>query len=347
MSIKSEIIKDSINSYTNDRLTTFVLRFPRFINAEILRHRALSFSSASSRAIPSKKIIEDVLNDPAMPVFWGKNQSGMQAYEELENNRKDEGYFWYGELGRFLSRSGLGGDSYECSTDFQTHTKGAKDSAQKLWLSARNSMVAVAERLTEIGLHKQISNRVVEAFQNITLIISGTEWENFFKLRASEFAQPEFRALAEMMLEQYNKSIPNIKNPVFGKINLELLNSGNGAGLEHFLNKNTDWHIPYEDKMPAEVKTIHDKLKVAIARCARVSYLTQDGEINVEKDYELYDRLTSSGHMSPCEHVAFPITDSKHVGNFKGWFQFRKLLPNENQQDSRVIKRKVINGKVG
>lgn len=291
--MKAQIIKDSINSETDDRLTTFVVEFPRFINAEVLRHRMLSFNSASSRAIPIKRIIESVQNNPAMPVFWGKNQSGMQAYEALEPNEQTI--------------------------------------AQKVWIDSSTNMIEVVKSLELVGLHKQISNRLLEPWQNITLIISGTEWENFFKLRASTFAQPEFKELAYMMLELYNNNIPTIKTPADTKWFTEVLYS--------------DAHVPYEENMPEGVTGLN-AIKIAIARCARVSYLTQDGEIDPPRDYELYDRLLSGGHFSPCEHVAFPAKESKFYGNFKGWVQYRKTLFNENSVDSRVIKRKVIDGKV-
>ena len=314
MSIKVEIICDSINSITNDRLTTFVLRFPRFINAEILRHRCLSFSSASSRAIPVKKIIDDIINDPAVPVWWGKSQSGMQADVELDDS------VVYKEV--------------ELDRDYNGITKRytQKQWAEKLWLDSRRSVISIAQDLLNVGLHKQISNRILEAYQNITMIVSGTEWENFFKLRASSHAQPEFRVLAEKMLEVYNTNIPKIVNPCYDTIGLENVHK-------------TDWHIPFGDKMPDGLLTV-ERLEIAIARCARISYLTQDGEANPQKDFELYNRLISSGHWSPSEHVAYPTYNSNFVGNFKGWCQYRKLFPNENATDTRVIKRKVVNNTV-
>lgn len=315
---EAQIIKDSINSATDDRLTTYVVSFPRFINAEVLRHRMLSFNSASSRAIPTSKIIKDIKDNPAMPVFWGKNQSGMQAYDELDDTVKKH-YVWKKS---YSSVYGVG-FSDEAITD--------KEYAKKCWLDARDDMVNAAENLTKLGLHKQIANRIIEPWQNITLIISGTEWENFFKLRADRYAQPEFRELAYKMLELYNKNIPIIKNPSESRWFAETVQG--------------DSHIPYEDNMPNGVTGL-GAVRVAVARCARVSYLTQDGEIDLAKDYELYDRLIAGGHFSPCEHIAFPSKESKFYGNFKGWVQYRKTLTNENSSDSRVIKRKVIDGKV-
>lgn len=322
--ISATIIKDSINAVTNDRLTTFVLVFPRFINAEILRHRMLSFNSASSRAIPTSKIIQDILNNTAVPEFWGKNQSGMQAYEELDD--LIQSVYSHTET----SGGNLSGETPVYITP--------KEAAKKEWFKMRDRAIKSVKLLSsDINLHKQIANRIIEPWHNIKLIVSGTEWENFFALRANADAQPEFRVLAEMMLEVYNKSIPEVKRPVserFSTLNVPSLK----------INFN-NWHIPYEDRMPEEISK-EQKLKISVARCARISYLTQDGEIDQNKDYELFNRLTGSGHFSPTEHIAFPIEESKMVGNYKGWFQYRKLIPNETKTDSRIIKRKVVNGQV-
>ena len=81
--INAKIVADSM-SPEGVRLTTLQLRYPRFILAEFNTHRVFSRNSSSSRAIPVKKMLEQVQTDPAMPVWWGKNQPGMQAREELE-----------------------------------------------------------------------------------------------------------------------------------------------------------------------------------------------------------------------------------------------------------------------
>ena len=329
---KATIIKDSINSATEDRLTTFVVTYPRFINAEVLRHRMLSFSSASSRAIPLKKVIKSIQENPAEPVFWGANQSGMQASIELDDSNRSHksvpsiSYIELSENGQFLgielSHIPLG----EVSD---------RKYAKEIWKSAQNAAIAYAKALESIGLHKQIANRILEPFQNITLIITGTDWENFFKLRAAPEAQPEFRELAEEMLSEYNKSQPETI-----KAHLSHADIATAKCSDLLLDVQEGWHIPFSDRMPEHL-TWREKLKVAVARCARISYMTQDGVIDPPKDFELYNRLTQSGHYSPCEHVALAVRDSAYVGNFKGWYQLRKMLPNENQKDSRVIKKAV------
>lgn len=83
MSYSAKILCDSVHSETGVRLTTMEITFPRIVLAEFNTHRVLSRNSASSRAIPISKMIERVKTDPFVPVWWGRNQKGMQAAEEL------------------------------------------------------------------------------------------------------------------------------------------------------------------------------------------------------------------------------------------------------------------------
>lgn len=268
--ITAEIICDSINP-TDNRLTTFVVTFPKFILAEFNTHRILSRNSASSRAIPSSKIVEQVLNSPFVPNSWGKAGKGMQATEELSDI----------------------------------------DKLSNAWLKARDGAVNSASELVNLGLHKQLANRPMELWMYTTVLVTATEWENFFSLRAHTDAQPEFQELAYKMLKKYNDSNP------------KSLREG-------------EWHIPFGDR--ADNLDISSKLKIATARAARVSYKTFDGEINYEKDFELHDKLKESGHWSPFEHAAQSAPNTVS-GNFRGWTQYRKLFTNENRDDSRVIKK--------
>lgn len=169
--IKAEIIADSIGRH-NKRLTTFVLTYPRMVHAEFMTHRMISKNSASSRAIPNKKIIQDVMDNPAMPVFWGKNQAGMQAAEELGTVERDA----------FIAR----------------------------WLELRDIVIAHTQGWANDGLHKQICNRPLESWFNIRVVASATDWDNFFFLRCHKAAQPEIQALADAMLFQYAKSTPKV-----------------------------------------------------------------------------------------------------------------------------------------
>lgn len=282
----AKIIADSINP-CGDRLTTFELTYPRFVHAELMTHRLFSRNSASSRALPTKKLLEQIENNPVMPKWWGKNQRGMQAQEEMD------------EWGR-----------KEC---------------QREWLVARDKAVETAKHLHEMGLHKQLANRVLEPWMFITVIVSATEYDNWYYLRDSEFAQPEIAWVAREMRKVMAESIP--KACV--------------AGI---------WHLPYielEDKTSPLYVDLFDLCrsqglvvcdhnlnmllaKISTARCARVSYLTHDGQRDYTKDIELHDKCRDNGHWSAFEHVAEAMGEEKWSGNFLGWKQYRKTFDNEH-----------------
>lgn len=271
---KAEIIKDSVNT-SGKRLTTWILTYPRFVHAELMTHRMFSKNAASSRAIPFNKFLENVKTIPAIPI-WTLNQSGMQG-KDLEDEQTKE---W----------------------------------ATSDWLSARDEMMQKANDMyKDYNVHKANVNRLLEPWFHITVLFTGTDHENFFKLRAHKDALPEFSELAHKMLEKYNTHSPT--------------SLPNGS-----------WHIPFEGQMSHHLD-LATKLKIAVARCARLSYINFDGEISVEKDVDLFNKLRSSGHFSPFEHIALAYSDAPQQwgGNFgNGWIQYRKLIPNENQKDNRV-----------
>lgn len=169
----AKIIADSINP-NKDRVTTFLLTYPRFIHSEIMTHRVFSRNAASSRAIPIEKIIEQVEKNPAKPIRWGKNGKGMQDHgifkEQIEISL--------------------------CETE---------------WIKASKRAIESALALKAVGLHKQIVNRVLEPFVWMTTLVTATEWENFFSLRLHKDAQPEFQYLAYIMLKSYLFQKPEYK----------------------------------------------------------------------------------------------------------------------------------------
>lgn len=293
--IQAKIIADSIDA-KGKRITSFVVTMPRIVLAELNTHRTLSRNSASSRAIPFAKMLEMVKKSPFIPIQWMKEHTGMQGNEFFTN--EDE-----------------------------------ITQLEKTYLDGRDNAVKTAENLSALGLTKQIVNRGLEAYMWHTVIITATEWENYFALRAHEAAEIHIQKLAYVMLEEMNNSTPR------------LLQVG-------------EWHIPFGDKMeesqlnkfmpdiqPASVQWYQEhmeklKVKVATARCARVSYTVvgEEGKPdNYENDIKLHDRLLSMGHLSPFEHCAQATENEGWSGNFQGWTQYRKTLPNENRSDSRLL----------
>lgn len=296
MTISAKIVAHSKTDYAPD-IYTVAVRYPRIIHSEAKTHRVLTIdgeeyefiqdvsmmddrdlnrNASSSRAVPIDTIIAQVLDDPAMPVAWGRNQSGMQAGAEID----DPG------------------------------------AAVREWLRARDSAVEHARALAKLGLHKQIVNRVLEPFSHISVIITATEWTNFFDLRCHPAADPTMRAVAEAIAAA--------------------MQSSEATKLDH-----GDWHLPYiTTEERASVKDMESLAMMSAARCARVSYLNHDGtRPNVERDIKLAQLLRDESHMSPFEHQAY-------VGpNVRGSTLQSNLHP-EYTQFRKVLERNAYNSKL-
>lgn len=277
-----------------------------------------------------------VKDQPFIPIAWQKDHSGMQGTEYFTEDDVESTWL------------------------------------QEKWLEARDHAVLAAQKLHHIGLTKQLCNRLLEPFMYHTVLVTATEWDNFFALRHDPMAEIHIADLAEKMLVAYNESEPLLLKP-------------------------GEWHIPFGDKLDDEkvrdylrtvdadfnhkcepfsiwsAKQQQVAIKIAVARCARLSYETlgDNPKIDYAADIRLHDQLLAGGHMSPFEHVARAMTEDEFdsyvsgrlievertvegewymateatdeslgwCGNFRGFIQYRKELPNENRQDSRVIKK--------
>lgn len=286
MSISAEIVCDSVSADTGKRITSLLLRYPRFIHAEFMTHRMFSRNASSSRAIPVEKMIRMIKEDTAMPVHWGKNQPGMQAHEEC-----NELVF------------GLDFNSFDRRSDGLLR--------HMAWFQARDKAIEVAEAFHKAGYHKQIVNRLLEPFMHITVLVTATEWENFFDLRIHPDAQPEIHELANKMWDAMQNSAPH-------------------------LLKQYEWHLPFIRAEDRELRLLH-QIQSSVARCARTSYLTHDGKNpSLAKDLELYNRLVGAQpwHASPTEHQAMPSNfEGSDYANFRGWIQFRGILEANKERE--------------
>jgi thymidylate synthase ThyX len=287
-SISARVIADSVNPVGN-RLTSLVITIPRIVLAEFNTHRALSRNSASSRAIPFDKMVEQVMTNPFVPTAFQKEHTGMQGM-----------YYFDEEMQKLLKEE---------------------------WLHSRDEAVLHAKSLSGFGVTKQLCNRLLEPFLMHTIIATATEWENFIALRAHEQAEIHIQDAGNKVLDALNRSTP---------VRLK-------AG---------DWHIPFGDNINDELLTealialelpplsdpIRSKAKVqiAIARCARVSYMNFEGKDDYVADIKLFNRLLDAGHMSPFEHVGMAMAASVPSGNFIGFAQYRKALDGENKKDNRL-----------
>jgi hypothetical protein len=372
----AKILCDSV-SETGKRLTTMEVTFPRCVLAEAETHRVISgwdsnvdidlyyrnvginveksFSrnSASSRAIPIEKMLERVRTNPFIPEKWGKPAKGMGAKEYWPLDSKEHDF--------------LTNECLAQLTVAQAYVYSCKDLA-----------------------NKEDLNRYLEPFMWHTAIITSTEWDNFFKLRTNEGADWKIRKVADLMYDAYHAWDKNDDVISTHRKTVQPNYEGGWEAIRPQQLKVGEWHLPLinhedhrwidcylENELNIEYLTLNyfkhknketdlttfklDILKaVSVARCARVSYLTHDGKRDIEEDLKLFERLRTSGHWSPFEHVATPYFENvavktipvgrgrmgmlyamttdkdvptyedKQSGNFTGWKQYRKEFADEN-----------------
>lgn len=270
--IEATIVADSVNA-AGRRVTTFLLVYPRFLHSELLTHRAFGRNAASSRAIPVATMLRNVWNNPAIPYRWGRMKKGMQDGGPLPNS--------------------------------------TTAACKALWLLARYPVMFAVWLLVKIGLHKQVANRLLEPWSHMTVVVTATEWKNFYRLRLHKDAQPEFRILAEKMLWEHVNSKP-----------IKLGEDG--------------WHLPFwrdEDDGINNCTQVGVAVKRCTARCARTSYVNFYGKDSVEDDYRLHDDLMKNGHWSPFEHCCQASPEDRFFGHLRGFIPYRKFFSGENRDD--------------
>jgi thymidylate synthase ThyX len=301
MGYRAKILADSL-SEQDIRLTSMEVTFPRYILPEFNTHRVFSRNSASSRAVPVEKRILQVIEEPVTPLEWGINKAGMQSVEVLKDKEAllaEESWLIARDQAVLGAVALMGGADK------------IKDEATKEHIIDLYDKYGARRPESINGVHKQFVNRLLEPFMWHTVVVSSTEWDNFYGLRLHPDAQPEIRRVAQLM-----------KAAMMGT-NPELLTS-------------SEWHVPFVLDQEKDTHSIEFLSKIAVARCARVSYETHDtGKIDYDKDIALHDSLLASGHMSPFEHIARPMTGQEITfnpwsGNFRGWHQYRKEIPNED-----------------
>lgn len=280
------ILTDSV-SPCGSRLTTWELVMHRWVLAEFNTHKSVFRSAASSRAIPIMRYVENIRHHPAWPVRWQSEKRGMQGGDALTTE----------QIALIKRHWGL-------------HVEDS---------------IKVALELREKGLHKSLTNRLLEPFTYVKVVATGTAWLNFLDLRDHPDAQPELQAVAAQMRDLYNAHTPTA------------LAEG-------------QWHLPYvTDRDRAEVEqrlaagdplltsrrigeipvpsVDHYLAQISGARCARTSYLTnpvvgpdgqvlEEAKIDIAKDFGLVDDLIGSAprHWSPFEHQGTPWPQNRQIG---------------------------------
>lgn len=296
--ITAKIIAHSI-APNGQQIVTFELEYQRFIHAEFLTHRLFSRNAASSRAIPVKTIIDQVRNNPAMPIHWGVNQSGMQAKGVLSD--------------------ALTGP------------------AKYLWKKAAHFAANIAEALTKVGLHKQATNRILEPFQTMKTVMTATCMDNFFWLRNHEDAQPEIRELARLMWEALQESTParlesgDWHTPYYG--------DGYWRLFEHRENKtNADVDgVTLQEALAISssccAQVSYRKLDDTLEKAQMVYKRLVESEPVHASPFEHQATPMDSPKFTDAVYWQSGITHLDRTGNFWSgnfisWIQHRQLIPN-------------------
>lgn len=324
----ARVIAHSVSSVTGQEFITFEIEVWRGVLAELNTHKALSKNTSSSRAIPIPSMLKFVRENPGMPFRFGAANTGMtdngEHNQEVVFNDVDE-------------------DGNQICLP-----------PAWAWVYCVRKAAEMSEAFHDAGYAKQISNRLTEFGQTSKVVISGTDWANFYWLRDHEAADPTIEKLAQVMLEAHKASVPVVLKP-------------------------GEWHTPYyqdgywkhdhdlEVYPPIKVDkygvTLADALTISASCCAQASYRKLDDTL--EKAKGVVARLNlgvndlEPCHASPTEHQGTPVDESytndpsdntdgvnllhpctwqdgiTHMtregvfgsGNLKGFIQYRQLIP--------------------
>jgi len=224
----------------------------------------------------------------------------------------------------------------------------SQNTAQNRWKSAWLDAHASKEVLDDIKVAKQWKNRLTEPFEMVEVLVSSTNWENFYEQRIAGDAQDEIRVVAEKAKEAIDKTVQEDK--------VQLLYEN-------------QWHLPYLEFDPekniysldGKEYCLWDALLISQSLTAQISFRKAD--TSLEKAYIIHDKLlpdNSPPHLSVFEHQATPLTynilcdmgaawetlleayskyfnmdkamatslanNAYRVNNFNKWLQFRNLL---------------------
>ncbi len=226
--IRAEVVAHSKNQQ-GDELISLSVTFPRIILAEVNTHRMLSKNTSSSRAIPFKKMVEAVQNDPFIHIAWQKHHSGMQGTEYF-TDEKDISWFRMNHL------------------------------------KARDQAVERATDAFERGLTKQVVNRYLEPFMWTTMLITGSKegWNNFFRLRCPQYyydLEDKYFKSKKEWLTYYKANCIGDPNSNFELNEMDWFNINTGQAEIHMMdlaekiydamNESTpkqlkagEWHVP-------------------------------------------------------------------------------------------------------
>lgn len=313
---EAKVIKDSICK--GQRLTTIQVTHPRIVHSEFMTHAMFARNASSSRAIPFKKTVEKVMNDPFIPEHWGINQSGMQAFTELQGVKREKA------IAKWLQARD---EAVRIATEMSAEKCSACQGSGHYSASFFPCPECGGDGLG-LNVHKQLVNRIIEPWSWITVCVTGdaSAWSNYFALRCHPDAQPDIKAQSDMAQLAYFRSTPDQLEP--GEWHTPYIRPNEYEEIRNWVFQQNEQRLAQHLSALGSNETLRD---ISTGRCARTSYLTQEGTRDFAKDIELHDRLRyhTPMHASPFEHVCQAKGDWERYGKYVGWQAYRHMLPRE------------------
>lgn len=167
--ITAKLVADSITEY-QVRIRSFECVYPAFFHQDVMTHRRFGRSALSTRALPSREMRRRIRQDMATPTYWGLNQPGMQAENELRG--------WQRRI------------------------------AQWAWAMSGHSALLFANIMSQVNSAKQNANMPLWPFMHFKTLITTTDMANFYALRNHAAARPELQTLAKAMYSAEKESTP-------------------------------------------------------------------------------------------------------------------------------------------
>lgn len=308
-SYSCEVVADSVNLHTGKRLTTVLLEYPHLAHQHLLTHRLFSRNTSSSRAIPTKSMIQQEI---AYPIFWGKNQAGMVA--DVENDEK-----------------------------IVMHTDvGVKEfSREEFWKFVAVTNKMFAQMMNSAGYHKQLTNRFIETYTTTKVLVSSTEWDNFLWLRDHKSAQPEIAEVAKLLHKALDSSLPrHLRDGQLHTPFVESFVEDNGNQI-FFKDAAKGEVISRDEALALSVslcaQTSYRKADDSMEKAKSISeMLTSDDRIHASPfehigvaQRELLNDVNEAENLLDLGWTGHNfVTNELTSGNFFGWVQYRQLVKN-------------------
>lgn len=257
--ISAKVILDALPK-KGARLTTIEVVMPKFLIAQLNTHRALVKNSASSRAMPVTFVITSIVENYVTPMDFGMpaNSRGMVAKSSLTGWRKH--------------------------------------ASRLLWNTGMYVNIAIAYLQSKVGLHKAWANRPLEAYMYTKVLITATDWENFFKLRVHKDAQDAMEITALAIKTALHNHIPTIV-------------------------EDNQYYLPYVGIL---YNPTPEEINLSVSCCAQITY-NRELDTSPDKAASVVAKLLGdTPHWSPFEHLA--VLNHNPKGSYRSWQSYRHII---------------------